>query len=235
MLIVLNHKMNFLKEEALSYAEEMKGLFLKEDQLIICPTYTYLPFFEPIGYSLGAQDVSHYPNGAHTGNVSASQLSSLSVRYAIVGHSERRLFEKETEALIHDKMQELLKYHITPILCIGESLEEKEQGETLFRVMQEIEASLQGFTKDELEQIIIAYEPVWAIGTGLVPKEEEIDRVIKRIKEQVFHTWQIEIPVLYGGSVNQDNISSLRTISSLDGFLIGNFGLNPNNVKSILK
>ncbi len=235
MLIILNHKMNLTRKEAVQYAEEMQNLLLKEDQLVICPSYTNLAYFQPVGYALGSQDVSGYPNGAHTGNISASQLASFDVTYTIVGHSERRINEQESDHLIHLKMEELLGHGITPVLCVGETEVEKENGETLFKVMRQIEEALRGFQREDISKIVIAYEPIWAIGSGRVPQLEQIDHVVKKIKEQIDTTWQLEVPILYGGSINQSNIESLRTISSLSGFLIGGFGLDTTKIRSALK
>ena len=192
------------------------------ENAIICASFPYLDLYlEESKYIVGAQNVSVKGNGASTGEISAEQLNSLGVSYTIVGHSERRQDNHETSDMFYDKITNLLKYDIRPIFCVGESLEQRENHVEKDIVGKQIMEVFDKLDKESIEKIIIAYEPVWAIGTGKVPTNDEIDDMTSYIKDLVQDKYEKRLLVLYGGSVNQKNIDELNQIEVVDGYLIG--------------
>ena len=175
---------------------------------------------EQSNIGLGAQNVSKTSCGAYTGEVSATQLKSMGVKYCIVGHSERRKYQHETDEEINQKVKLLLKEEIIPIICVGEEKEERETNRQNEVIAKELEEALKDLTIEEKKKVIIAYEPIWAIGTGLIPTNEEIEKIINLIKCHLPNT-----KVLYGGSANENNIEELRKISVIDGYLLGGISL----------
>ena len=172
-------------------------------------------------YIVGAQNVSVKGNGASTGEISAEQLNSLGVSYTIVGHSERRSDNKETSEMFVNKINNLLSFDIRPIFCIGENLSEREANITKDIVGKQIIEVFDKLNKEDLEKVIVAYEPVWAIGTGKVPTNEEIEDMTNYIKDLIQDKYEARVLVLYGGSVNNKNIDELNQIEAVDGYLIG--------------
>lgn len=229
-LIISNLKMNFTLEEAKSYKEALDTLECKKNTLIICPSYPYLSYFNGKNYYLGSQNIASRKMGSLTGEVSIEQLISLGIQYAIIGHSERRIYLNEDDHLIRKKMALCFDYHVVPILCIGESLEEKEKKlEVLKKQLDTVLYDL------ELKEIIIAYEPVWSIGTGNTPAHDEIKSTLHWIKEYMKNNYSIECKVIYGGSVNQRNIESLNRIEEIDGYLIGGASLKIEELRKIVE
>lgn len=212
-IIVGNFKMNLDKEEVLNYIQNIqKNKNYKK--AIYCPSFLYIPYFTANNIPVGAQNVSSFTNGPHTGEVSSKQLKSMGVSHVIIGHSETR--KKETNEDINHKIEEALKENLKVILCIGEKEEEKEKRKEVLK--KQLEEALKNVSK---ENIIIAYEPVWAIGTGKTMKEEDIKEVSIYIKSMLTE----KTKVLYGGSVNEKNIESLSKIKEVDGFLVGGASL----------
>ena len=189
-------------------------------KIIIALPQTYLNFSDmlPADIYLAAQDVSPYQDGAYTGQISAKMLHDFNVRYCIIGHSERREYAQETDDQVYQKFCSLKEFSISPIVCIGESLEIRETGDPKNFILNQI----QKFT-DIKEEIIFAYEPIWAIGTGKIPSTADIEQMINVIKDNVFSGAK----VLYGGSVNVKNAPDLLSIKNLDGLLVGGASLNP--------
>lgn len=226
MIIALNHKCHFDKEEFISYLNEFSTINTS-NKLILCPTYLNIPLVNNQNILLGSQNVSFADNGSYTGEISAKQLKSYGVKYSIVGHSERRKNQKETNEEIALKVKELLQNDITPILCVGETLEERENNLQKEIIQKELFNILD--IKD-IDKIIIAYEPIWSIGTGLLPTNNEIDEVITYIKSLLPNN-----SVLYGGSVTDENVDNLNRISSIDGYLIGGLSLKIDRLKKLLE
>ena len=194
----------------------------KCENAIICAGYPYLDIYlDNSKYMVGSQDVSVKGNGASTGEVTAEQLSSLGVTYSIVGHSERRSDNHETSEDFISKINNLFEYDIKPIFCIGENLEQREKNIEKDVVGKQIIEVFDELNVDIIETIVIAYEPIWAIGTGKVPTNEEIDDIICYIKDLIQDKYECRVLVLYGGSVNAKNIDELNKIESVDGYLIG--------------
>lgn len=221
MIIALNNKSNLEKNEFINYLSELKNI-KTNDILILCPTYLNIPLVN-IDILLGSQNVSNKDNGAYTGEISATQLKQFGVKYAIVGHSERREYQKETNEDIKEKINKLIENGITPILCIGESKEERENN-TYKEVLKEELSIL-----DNTSNVIIAYEPIWSIGTGIIPTNEEIIEVFTLIKSILPNN-----KVLYGGSANVDNIDTLKQIDLIDGYLLGGLSLKPEKLQIFL-
>ena len=223
MIVALNNKSNLGKEEFINYLNELNNI-KTNSTLILCPTYLNIPLVN-IDILLGSQNVSKTDNGAFTGEISAIQLKEFNVKYSIVGHSERRGYQKETNEDIKEKIIKLQENNITPILCIGESKEERENG-TYKEVLKE---ELSILNDIDNSNIIIAYEPIWSIGTGIIPTNEEITEVFEFIKGILPNN-----KVLYGGSANNDNIDTLKTISLIDGYLLGGLSLKPDKLQEFL-
>jgi len=201
--------------------------------VVICPPALYLEmaadFSETGVVSVGAQDVSKYENGAYTGEISAQMLNSMQVEYCIVGHSERRKYHNETDAEIAQKTDILLKYEITPIVCCGEVLNEREENRHFDVVKKQIFDSLFHLDPLDFAKIIIAYEPVWAIGTGHTATPEQAQEMHAFIRKTVEEKYGKEIakklPILYGGSCNAKNAQDLFSQTDVDGGLIGGASL----------
>lgn len=227
MIIALNNKSNLTKEEFLKYQEDIQKLNFKTSNVILIPSNIYLASANIPNISLGSQNVSMYEMGPHTGEVSASQLRQLGVSYCLVGHSERRKEQHETNIEIRNKIKNLLNQGIIPILCIGETKEEKNTAHTV--IYQELQEALIGLTEEELKKVIIAYEPVWSIGTGLIPTSTEIENIVTKIKEKYPNNL-----VLYGGSVTIDNIEKLTRENAVDGYLLGGLSLQLDKVQILI-
>lgn len=227
MIIALNNKSNLTKEEFLKYQEDIQKLNFKTSNVILIPSNIYLAAANIPNISLGSQNVSMYEMGPHTGEVSASQLRQLGVSYCLVGHSERRKEQHETNIEIRNKIKNLLNQGIIPILCIGETKEEKNTAHTV--IYQELQEALIGLTEEELKKVIVAYEPVWSIGTGLIPTSTEIESIVTKIKE----TYPNNL-VLYGGSVTLENIEKLTQENAVDGYLLGGLSLQLDKVQILI-
>ena len=219
-LVVGNQKAYLKRDEVLDFIEKTKNYDCSET--IICPSSVYLDLYlDKSNYIVGSQDVSERPLGATTGEISAEQLNSIGVAYSIVGHSERRKDQHETSPMLVNKINRLFQNDITPILCIGETKEEKENNVTKDVVGKQIMEVFEELDPMKLEKIIIAYEPIWSIGTGLIPTNEEIEDTIAYIKDLIVDKYDKRVAVLYGGSVNKGNIDEQNKIDLVDGYLIG--------------
>lgn len=220
MLIVGNQKTYLNKNSVLAFINQTKDF--KQDGVVICPSYLYIDLFcNNSNFVVGSQNVSENESSSMTGEITAGQLSSMNVKYCIVGHSERREYQREDTTMFVNKIKCLIKCNIIPIFCVGEQKIDKENNLTKDIVGKQILEVLSNFAGNDIKNIVIAYEPVWAIGTGLVPTIEEIIDVVNYIKDLISDKFGINLLVLYGGSVNKKNISLLNQISSIDGYLIG--------------
>jgi len=234
-IIIGNQKMYMNRDNILNFIDKLKNVDMNNKNVIICPTFPFIEYYKEV-VTVGAQNVSSKDNGAYTGEVSAAQLNSLNISYCIVGHSERREYHNEGDDEINKKVIKLLEQDIVPILCIGEKLEERQKKSTETVIKNELCNDLKNLSSKSVEKIIIAYEPIWAIGTGLTPTLEEIDESMKFIKEYIKNSYNIEkIVVLYGGSVSDKNIDELNKIESIDGYLIGGASSNPTAFEYIIR
>lgn len=234
-IVVGNMKMNMMAEDISKYLKELQGAHLTS-RVVICPSNIYIPYFLKQSYSVGAQNIFFRDSGAYTGEVSASQLASMGVRYALVGHSERRGYFRESDQDINKKVVSALKYGLEVILCIGETLEEKNLLKTARVLKRQLLNDLRNIEGNDWDHVIIAYEPVWSIGTNVLPSRKDIEDTILYIKGIVSEYFGYDdIPVLYGGSVNEKNIEELNQISNVSGFLVGGSSTNSNSFLKIIE
>lgn len=233
-IIVGNQKMYMSPNEVGEYLKSVIGK-ITTSNVIICPSSIYIPYFLKHKFSVGVQDVCEQNGGAFTGEISAKQVSELGIKYSLVGHSERRIHFYEDNDLINKKIKNLLEHNIKPILCIGETNEEKNLLKTNKVLKRELVTCLKGIELELFDKIIIAYEPIWAIGTNRIPTMEEIKNNVKYIKEIVKKIYKADVKVLYGGSINPNNIEKLNKIDCLDGFLIGGSSTKPKEFLNIIE
>lgn len=222
-LIVCNMKMNLDKQEIDSYLGKIKNIDLSN--VIFCPTSIYLPYFIKNNLNVGIQNISRYESGSHTGQISIKQISSMNIKYAIIGHSETNNDLKE----IHEKVQLCSKFNITPIICIGEK--EKLSIDETKKVLEEQLSTILNNTK--LDRVIVAYEPVWMIGSGENFDTNTLHSIVKFIKKIVKNYQINDIIILYGGSVNKNNIKNI--LENVDGVLLGNASIDVNHFLEILE
>lgn len=225
--LFLNHKMNLTKEEIINYMSGLEELDLKGIEVVVFPSSTYLSLINEYGFKVGSQDVCEYENGSYTGEISASQLASLGCSYSLVGHSERRNVYNESSDDILLKINNLQNVGITPVLCVGE-----KNRDIRYSVLME---QLDILSECNLDNLIIAYEPVYSIGTGVVMDNDTIEEAILWIKEYLLSVYDVDIPVVYGGSVNDTNISTLNNVPDIDGFLVGKASLDVSKVNTMVE
>lgn len=222
--------------------ERMKD-FRNEVDVVICPPFTSLVIAKALikdsPIKLGAQNMSQYDDGAYTGEISAKMLSAAGCEYVVLGHSERRQYFNETDELINTKIKKALNTRLTPIVCIGETLEERDAGITDKIITTQIKGVLHELTEVEVGKLLIAYEPVWAIGTGKNATPEQANQVHKLIRKQAgqMYSWAIaeKLIIQYGGSMNAQNASSLLLQSDIDGGLIGGASLKSDAFIAIIQ
>ena len=227
MIVALNNKSNLNKQEFFKYIEELNTINTNHI-LILCPNYLNISNASNTKTLLGSQNVSMNPSGAYTGEISAKDLKSYNVDYSIVGHSERRKYQNETDDEIYEKIIMLLQERITPILCVGETKEERENNKVEEVLNKQLNKLLK-INEEYRDKIIIAYEPVWSIGTGVIPTNKEIEDTIIYIKSILPNN-----KVLYGGSANEENIDTIKQIKIIDGYLLGGLSLNIDKLKEFL-
>ena len=227
-IIASNLKMNLLPSEIPNYIDGMKEI--KED-ILLFPPYIYIDNFVKNGFITGSQDISFAEKGAYTGDISIYQLKELGIKYSIIGHSERRSYYDDNR-FINRKIELCINNDIMPVLCVGETQEENGNNQTNEVIINEIDYA---FDNNTIKDIIIAYEPIWSIGTGLVPSNDFIEDVVSNIKKHIHDKYGIDVKVLYGGSVNDNNISTLEEIPNVDGYLIGGSSLKVESMKKIVK
>lgn len=222
-LIVGNIKMNMKFGELANYLNHFKTI--KGKNVVICPSFIYIPYFLNYDFTVGSQNVCAYEDGGYTGEVSAKQLASIGVKYTIVGHSERRIKLNESNLEINKKVKTALDSKLKVILCIGETLEESKLLRKEIVLKRQIRDAL--FDIKDLSNVVIAYEPVWSIGTNKIPDKKDLIYTIEYIKQLVKDLYKTNIKVIYGGSINEKSIESIKDIKELDGYLIGSASINP--------
>lgn len=234
-LVIGNMKMNMMAEDISNYLKDLQGIKLSE-RVVICPSSIYIPYFLKQSYSVGAQNIFFRDSGPYTGEVSASQLASMGVHYALVGHSERRGYFRESDQDINKKIVSALKYGLEVVLCVGETLEEKNLLKTARVLKRQLLNDLRNLEGNDWDHVIIAYEPVWSIGTNVLPAKKDIEDTIGYIKGIVSEYFNCDdIPVLYGGSVSERNIEDLNQIPNVSGFLVGGASTNPKSFLKIIE
>ena len=228
--LICNFKNKLLKDDILKYNRNLGEIETKV-KLVLCPSSIYLSLFDKNGYDLGAQDISSFMDRTITGEIEANQIKSLGATYVIVGHSERRIYKHEINIDFINKINNALENNLNVIYCVGETLRDKENGSTFEILEKQISEVLNNV---EIKNIMIAYEPVWAIGTGNVPSIKEIKENIEFISDLLYEKYECKLDILYGGSVNDENIGELCSIKGLSGFLVGGASLDVNKVKGII-
>lgn len=228
--LICNFKNKLLKEDIIKYNNSLGDIETKIN-LVLCPPSIYLSLFDKTGYDLGVQDISSFMDKTITGEIEASQVKSLGATYVIVGHSERRMYKHEINIDFINKINNALENKLNVIYCIGETLSDKENGSTYEVLEKQISEVLNNV---EIKNIMIAYEPVWAIGTGNVPSGKEIKENIDFINDLLYEKYEIKLDILYGGSVNDENIEELCGIKGLSGFLVGGASLDVDKVKGMI-
>lgn len=233
-IIAGNWKMNMTQQEAKALIEALKPLVKSaEADVVVCVPYTALtavaPLLESSNIRLGAQNVHWAEKGAFTGEISADMLKESGVEYAIVGHSERRQYFGETDETVNRRVKAALAASLTPIVCVGESLSQRESGETDALVTTQVNLALDGLTKEDMEKLVIAYEPIWAIGTGKTATKEQANETIAVVRAAVRGLFGEEaaekVLIQYGGSMNASNAGELMAMDEIDGGLIGGASL----------
>lgn len=228
--LVCNFKNKLLKDDILKYNRNLGEIETKV-KLVLCPPSIYLSLFDKNGYDLGAQDISSFMDRTITGEIEANQIKSLGATYVIVGHSERRIYKHEINIDFINKINNALENNLNVIYCVGETLRDKENGSTFEILEKQISEVLNNV---EIKNIMIAYEPVWAIGTGNVPSIKEIKENTEFISDLLYEKYECKLDILYGGSVNDENIGELCSIKGLSGFLVGGASLDVNKVKGMI-
>jgi triosephosphate isomerase len=244
-IVAGNWKMNPNYDEAIDLLNFLKDNIPTDHSgvdIIICPPFIYLIEAKKIlnrqDIDVGAQNVSSFTNGAYTGEISAAMLKSININYTIIGHSERRQYFGEKEENFSKKIKLCLQEHITPIYCVGETLEQRNNGEQLKVVEKQISEALYNLSDDEIAKIIIAYEPVWAIGTGVNATPDQAQQMHVFIRELIAKKYNQTISqgiiILYGGSVKASNAKELFSMPDIDGGLIGGASLKGKEFTSII-
>lgn len=241
-LMAGNWKMNNDKRETLdflsSFLPKVKELTV---EIVICPPFTslYAAAEKLVGTNvkLGAQNMHWEEKGAFTGEVSPLMLKELPCDYVIIGHSERRQYFAETDETVNNKIKSALKHELAPIICVGETLEQREEGITIDFVMGQVEKALKGIEAEEAKKIVFAYEPIWAIGTGKTASAADAQEVIGAIRNKISELYNKEVAeavrILYGGSVKPENIKELMAEADIDGALVGGASLKAESFYAI--
>lgn len=236
-IIAGNWKMNMTPSEAVKLVEELKPLVKNEEaDVVFCvPAIDIVPVVEACKGSnieVGAENMYFEEKGAYTGEISPAMLVDAAVKYVILGHSERREYFKETDEDINKKMKKAFEHGLTPIMCCGESLTQREQGITIDWIRQQVKIGFQGIPAADAAKAVIAYEPIWAIGTGKTATTEQAEEVCKAIREciaEIYDEATAEaIRIQYGGSVNAGNAAELFAQPDIDGGLVGGASLKPD-------
>jgi triosephosphate isomerase (TIM) len=245
LIIAGNWKMNKTVAEALALVDDLKIELanITEVDIVVCPPFTALcevaKALRDSNIRLGAQDMSEHNAGAYTGEIAAEMLKEFGVRYVILGHSERRQYHKESDELISKKAQAAHAASLQPIICVGETLAEREAGQTEKVLQTQVRGSLTGLSKDQMVETIIAYEPVWAIGTGktaTTAQAQEAHAFIRRLLVKLFdETVARRVRIQYGGSVKPSNARELMSQPDVDGALVGGASLDARSFADIVK
>lgn len=242
-IIAGNWKMNYTVDEAVKVVNQLKELVKDATcDVVICPTFVCLDAVKKAvagsNIKIGAQNMHFEENGAFTGEVAPGMLEAMGIDYVVLGHSERRAYFNETDADIKKKIAAAFAHNITPIVCYGESLEEREAGTTNKVIEDQIKVSLVGLTNELAEKVVIAYEPIWAIGTGKTATSEQANETIAAIRGMVADIYGKEVAdkvrIQYGGSVKPNTIAEQMGMSDIDGALVGGASLVASDFSQIV-
>ena len=238
-----NWKMNMLPGEAIEFITELEPLVKDtKNEVILCVPYTDLFYAlltaQNTNIKIGAQNMHFEEKGAYTGEVSGKMLKSINVEYVIIGHSERRQYFNETDETVNKKIKAAFANGLKPIVCVGETLEQREAGKTVEIITKQTELALEGLTDEQVKNTIIAYEPIWAIGTGKTATSEDANNSIKEIRNKIADIYgkdvAEEVIIQYGGSVKSTNAKELFEMSDIDGGLVGGASLKAEEFSKIV-
>lgn len=242
-IIAGNWKMNYTLTEAINFVNILKDNILKVDNIDvgICPTTICLSDIKKMvkdtDIKVGAQNVYYEDKGAYTGEISAGMLKDIDIDYCIIGHSERRQYFAETDEGVNLKAKKLIEHNITPIICVGETLSEREQNSHFDLIKAQIIKALKDINEIDAKNIVIAYEPIWAIGTGVTATSSQAEEMCKYIRDVISEIYNENVAenirIQYGGSVNISNIDELMSMPNIDGTLIGGASLKPEFIDII--
>ena len=242
-VIAGNWKMNMLPDAAIRFIDELAPLVkYTENEVILCVPYTDLFYSlltaQNTNIKIGAQNMHWEESGAYTGEVSGQMLKAIGVEYVIIGHSERRQYFAETDETVNKKLKASFEYGLKPIVCVGETLEEREAGKAEEIITSQTEKALEGLTNEQIENTIIAYEPIWAIGTGKTATSEDANNAIRSIRNKISNIYgqmvAERVIIQYGGSVKSSNAKELFTMSDIDGGLVGGASLKSDEFAKIV-
>ncbi len=243
-IIAGNWKMNKTLSEMKTYAEEIRPIMPKGKwcETVLCVPFVNIPaavrMFKDCRISIGAENCHYEDHGAYTGEVTAPMLKEVGVKYVIIGHSERRQYYNETDLTVNKKVLAALEAGLQPIVCVGESLEQREAGTTMEFITYQVKAALAGVTADKMRRVVIAYEPLWAIGTGRTATAQQAGEVCEGIRTVVRKLYGARVAravtVQYGGSMNPKNAAELLSQPDVDGGLIGGAALKPADFVAII-
>ena len=239
-IVIGNWKMNTTIDEAINLMIDLKES-LGENFTAVCVPYTHLSVVQEIAddrIAVGAQNVCQFSNGAYTGEISAAMLQSLGVEYVIVGHSERRMLFNESDATVNSKLRASLEHDVSPIVCCGESLELRKAGTYLPFIKEQITKAFDGVSKEEIGSCIVAYEPIWAIGTGETASADQAQEVHAFIRKEIENMYDTttanQLSIIYGGSVSPKNSKALFEEKDIDGALVGGASLKAKDFIKII-
>ena len=243
-VIAGNWKMNMLPNEAMQFIEQLIPLVRDtKNEVILCVPYTDLFYAlltaQNTNIKIGAQNMHFEEKGAYTGEISGKMLKAINVEYVIIGHSERRQYFNETDETVNKKIKAAFENELKPIVCVGETLEQRESGKAEEIITKQTELALQGLTNNQVENTIIAYEPIWAIGTGKTATSEDANNSIKAIRNKIAQIYGQNVAegviIQYGGSVKSSNAKELFTMSDIDGGLVGGASLKAEEFSKIVQ
>lgn len=242
-IIAGNWKMHYTVEQAVKTVEELKPLVKDAKcEVVVCPTFVCLndvvKAVKGSNIKVGAQNVHFEEKGAFTGEIAPGMLEALGIEYVIIGHSERRQYFNETDETVNKKLKASFAHNLIPILCVGESLEEREANITEEVIGRQIKLDLAGLTSEQVEELVVAYEPIWAIGTGKTATADQANETIAFIRKCIANLYGIEVAektrIQYGGSVKPSTISEQMGKSDIDGALVGGASLIPADFGAIV-
>lgn len=242
-VIAGNWKMNMLPNETIEYIEKLSKLVKDtKNEVILCVPYTDLFYAlltaQNTNIKIGAQNMHFEEKGAYTGEISPQMLKSINVEYVIIGHSERRQYYNETDETVNKKLKSAHKVGLKPIVCVGETLEQREEGKTSEVITKQTALALEGLNEKEVEETIIAYEPIWAIGTGKTATSEDANESIEEIRKEIARKYGQQtaerVIIQYGGSVKSKNAKELFSMSDIDGGLVGGASLDAEEFSKIV-
>ena len=242
-VIAGNWKMNMLPNETIKFIEELTPMVKDtENEVILCVPYIDLFYAllnaQGTNIKIGAQNMHYEESGAYTGEISGKMLKSIGVEYVIIGHSERRQYFAETDETVNKKIKAALANELKPIVCVGETLSQREAGKADKIITKQTELALEGLTEKQVKELIIAYEPIWAIGTGKTATKEDANEAIKAIRNKIAKIYGQTVAdgviIQYGGSVKSSNAKELFEMSDIDGGLVGGASLKPEEFSKIV-